>query len=59
MNVNEDFYCRIDLSIQTLFVSGRFLHASAAALIIKSLMVIPRGFSLESFDFGASISLNF
>jgi hypothetical protein len=55
----KKLYCRIDLSIQTLFVSGRFLHASAAALIIKSLIVIPRDLSFESFDFGVNISLSF
>jgi hypothetical protein len=53
------YYCRIDLSIQTLFVSGRFLHASAAAFIRKSLIVIPRDFSFESFDLDTNFSLSF
>ncbi len=52
-------YCRIDFSNQTLFVSGCFLHANAAALITKSLIVIPRDFSFESFDFGVNMSFNF
>lgn len=55
----ETHYCRIDLSIQMLFVSGRFLHASAAALTMKSFIVIPCDFTLASFDFGVSISLSF
>jgi hypothetical protein len=56
---NKLFYCRIVFSIQILFVSGRFLHASAAAFIIKSLIVIPRDLSFESFDFDAVRSLSF
>ena len=43
----------MDFSIQTLLVSGRFLQASAAALITKSLIVIPCDLSFESLDFGA------
>ncbi len=35
------------------------MHASAAALITKSLIVIPRDFSFGSFDFGINFSLSF
>lgn len=55
----SQFYCRINLSIQTLLVSGRFLQANAAAFTTKSLTVRPRGFSFESLLFGANISFNF
>ena len=58
-HAKENLYCRIDLSIQMLFVSGRFLHASAAALTMKSFIVIPCDFTLASFDFGVSRSLSF
>ena len=52
-------YCRMDFSIQTLLVSGRFLQANAAALMMKSFTVIPRVLSLPSLPFGVNISLSF
>ena len=52
-------YCLIDFSIQILFVSGRFLQANAAALMMKSFTVKPDAFTFESLPFGVNISLSF